>query len=100
AEVLDDHLLDVAVLAVQRGDRLERLEPLRARLADADQDPGRERDARLAGEPKCGPPRSESRSERVSIMIPWLAVTSRSAASSSRVITPGFACGRRPVSSR
>ena len=49
-EVLDDHLLDVAVLTVQRGDRLQRLDPLRPGFADPDQDPGRERDAELAGE--------------------------------------------------
>ena len=54
---------------------------------------------RLSGEPKCGPPRSDSRSDAVSSMIPCEAVTSRSAASSSRVITPGFACGSSPVSS-
>ncbi len=54
---------------------------------------------RLSGEPKCGPPRSERRSDAVSSMIPCDAVTSRSAASSSRVITPGLACGSRPVSS-
>ncbi len=54
---------------------------------------------RLSGEPKCGPPRSESRSAAVSSMSPCDAVTSRSAASSSRVSTPGLACGSRPVSS-
>ena len=57
AEVLDDHLLDVAVLAVQAGDRLQRLDPLLARLADADQDPGRERDAQLAREAQRLEPR-------------------------------------------
>ena len=50
AEVLDDHLLQVAVPLVQVAQRRERLEPLRARLADADQDPARERDPQLAGE--------------------------------------------------
>ncbi len=50
AEVLDDHLLDVAVPVGQRGDRLQRLEPFLPRLADADQDAGRERDRQLAGE--------------------------------------------------
>ena len=49
AEVLDDHLLH---LRAGRGDREQRLEPLLAGLADPDQDPGRERDARLAGEPQ------------------------------------------------
>ena len=49
AEVLDDHLLDMAVALVQVADREQRVEPLGARLADADQDPARERHARLAG---------------------------------------------------
>ena len=52
----------------------------------------------LSGEPKCTPPFSHSRSLVDSSMMPWLAVTSRSAAISSRVITPGLACGSRPVS--
>ena len=50
AEVLHDHLLQVAVLLRQVVKRGERGEPLRARLADPDQDPGRERDPQLAGE--------------------------------------------------
>ncbi len=50
-EVLDDHLLDVSVPPVEAGDRFERLEPLLPRLADADQDSGREGDGQLAGEP-------------------------------------------------
>ena len=39
AEVLDDHLLDVAVALVEVADREQRLDPLLARLADPDQDP-------------------------------------------------------------
>ena len=50
AEVLDDHLLQVAVTLVHRTERLQRLDPLGARLADPDQDPARERDPQLAGE--------------------------------------------------
>ena len=50
AEVLDDHLLQVAVALVERAERLERFEPLGARLADPDQDPAREGDPQLAGE--------------------------------------------------
>ena len=42
-EVLDDHLLHVAVAPVGGGDGEERLEPLDPGLADADQDPGGER---------------------------------------------------------
>ena len=53
----------------------------------------------LSGEAQCGPPFSESRSETVSSMIPIEAETGRSAASSSRLITPGFRCGSSPVSS-
>src|SRR5207253_10818316 len=48
-EVLDDHLLDVAVAIGQLADRRERLEPLRTRLADPDEDPRGEGDALLAG---------------------------------------------------
>ena len=50
AEVLDDHLLQVAVPLVQAAQRGQRLEPLGARLADPDQDPARERDPQLTGE--------------------------------------------------
>ena len=57
AEVLDDHLLDVAVALVQRRDRLQGLQPLLARLADPDQDPGRERHGQLAGQPDRLQPR-------------------------------------------
>jgi hypothetical protein len=57
AEVLDDHLLDVAVALVQRGDGGQRLQPLLARLADPDQDPGREGDGELPGEPDRLQPR-------------------------------------------
>ncbi len=45
-EVLDDHLLHVAVARVRGGDRLQRREPVGAVLADADEDPGGERDRR------------------------------------------------------
>ena len=53
----------------------------------------------LSGEAQCGPPFAASRSAVVSSMIPIEAETGRSAASSSRVITPGFRCGSSPVSS-
>ena len=48
-EVLDDHLLHVAVAAMRRGDRLERGDAVGAGLADADEDAGGERDRELAG---------------------------------------------------
>ena len=88
-------------------------EPLRARLADADQDAGGERHRQLAGEPHrlqphrrraCRASRNARRPARtaarwsISSMMPWLADTSRSAAISSRVMTPGLTCGSRPVS--
>ena len=41
-KVLDDHFLDVTELFVRRGDRRQRREALRARLADADQQSGGE----------------------------------------------------------
>jgi hypothetical protein len=40
----------VPVTLSELADRDERLEPLLARLADPDQDPGRERDPQLSGE--------------------------------------------------
>ena len=49
AEILDDDLLDMAVPLVDVADRQQRLDALRPRLADADQDAGRERHARAAG---------------------------------------------------
>ena len=57
-EVLDDHLLHVAVALVGGGDGEERLEPLGPGLADADQDPGGERHPGPArglerGQPSC-----------------------------------------------
>ena len=38
-EVLEDHLLQMPVLGVHRGQRLERRDPIRLRLADPDEDP-------------------------------------------------------------
>ena len=59
AEVLDDDFLDVPVTAMQVADGEERLEPLGARLADADQDAGGERNT-------CSSPASRSVSRRAS----------------------------------
>ena len=58
-EVLDDDLLHVPVTPVRSGNRLERRDAIEAVLADADEDPGRERDRELArgfegGEPPFG----------------------------------------------
>ena len=76
AEVLHDDLLDVAVRAVERADREQALDALAPRLADADEDAGRERDAqpprlvdhragacsgRLSGARWCGIPGSHRR---------------------------------------
>ena len=96
-EVLEDHLLDVAVPRVHRGERLERGDALLLGLADADQDPARERDraarppprsspaARagcLVGEPACTV--SIRRSETDSSISPIDAFTSRRRSRSSR----------------
>ncbi len=48
-EVLQDHLLYVAVSGVRGGERLDRFDPLLLGLADPDEDPARERDLQLAG---------------------------------------------------
>ncbi len=48
AEVLHDHLADVAVLLAERPEGEQRIDPLLPRLADPDQDPARERHAELA----------------------------------------------------
>ena len=48
-EVLEDHLLDVAVTSLQLSERLERGDPLLLALADPDEDAARERDSQLAG---------------------------------------------------
>jgi hypothetical protein len=50
AEVLDDDLLDVTVLLAERAQGEQRVDPLLPRLADADEDPARERDRELARE--------------------------------------------------
>ena len=52
----------------------------------------------LSGEPKCGPPRRDSRSAAVSSMMPCDTDTARRRVISSADITPGLRCGRRPVS--
>jgi hypothetical protein len=55
-EVLEDHLLDVAELAVQRGERLQRGDPLLLGLADSHQDPAGEWDPQLPGGADAGQP--------------------------------------------
>ena len=99
---------------MRRRDRLERLEPLGARLADPDQDPGRERHPRLAGEPQRLEPRGrelvgraevrpaalrEPLRDVVSSISPIEAETGRSSSKSAAVSTPGLRCGRSAVSS-
>ena len=96
-EVLEDHLLEVAVALVRPRQRFQRCDPLLLGLADADQDPARERDPQLAGgfDRRQPPGRvlgrraawtvSISRSETDSSISPCEAVTSRSRARSSRV---------------
>ena len=55
-EVLDDHLLDVAVTFVAGGDRLEGGDPVRPVLADPDQDPGGERNRQVSCRLQGGQP--------------------------------------------
>ena len=50
-EVLEDHLLDVAVLVMNRGQRLQRFDPLSLGLADPDEYPAREWDLQFPGGP-------------------------------------------------
>ena len=52
----------------------------------------------LSGEPKCGPPRCDSRSDAVSSMMPCDTDTLRRRASHASSITPGLRCGSSPVS--
>ena len=54
----------------------------------------------LSGEPWCGPPFSQSRSDALSSIRPWETDTSRKATTSSRLMTPGLRWGNRPVSSK
>ena len=109
-EVLEDHLLDVAVLGLDRRDRLERGDPLLQRLPDADQDPGGEGNPKFAGQPRSSPAASPGAWSASpggppgpglidSSIRPWDAVTSRSRARSSRERTPRFVWGSRPRSS-
>ena len=108
-EVLDDHLLDVAVAAVRGGDGLQRVEPVLPALADADEDPGGERDGQASGRLQGGePPRRRlvggaavgvESSASVSSIMPWLAATGRSAGQLVLERAPALAWGRRPVSS-
>ena len=54
---------------------------------------------RLSGACSWGPPGPHSRSETDSSIIPWLAETSRSSASSRRPRMPALGWGRSPVRS-
>ena len=103
-EVLEDDLLEV----VEPGERLERGHAVVLGLADADEDAAGERDAQVLGGASVasrsagalvGDAWWATRSGRSdSIMRPWLAVTSRSRARSSRSSAPRFVCGSRPRS--
>ena len=55
-EILDDDLLDVAVMVIEVAQREQRLDALAPGLADADQDAGGERHRRLAGRGDRGEP--------------------------------------------
>ena len=112
AEVLDDDLLDMPVTAVQIADGEERLEALGARLADADQNAGGERNTEFAREPqrleaRLGPlvgraimdaaRLAQARAQRFQ-HDPLTGRDCPQPAISERLITPGLACGKRPVS--
>ena len=87
------------------------MHPLLLALADADEDPARERDPQLAGGAIVSRRRAGcfvgepawtvciSRSDTDSSISPCEAVTSRRRARSSRESTPRFVCGNRPRSS-
>ena len=114
-EVLHDHFLDVPELLVRAANRVHRLGALGQRLADADQQAGGERDRQPArvvqrAQPNrrdpcrgCrsapGPSVSNSRRDVVSSIMPIDGATGLSRDSSDQLITPGFRCGSRPVSS-
>ena len=53
AEVLHDHFLDVTMFGVEVADRQQRVQPLLAGFADADQDAGGERHGQFAGQAQC-----------------------------------------------
>ena len=102
----------MAVRGVQIADRLQRVDPLVAGLADADQDAGGERHLQLAGQTQGLQPHRRMLVGRAVVDAARLAeplagrlqhdalagVTARRPAISSRVITPGLACGSSPVS--
>ena len=73
AEVLHDHFLDVAVLLVQIADRDQRLQSLRTRLADADQDAGGEWHRKFAGVPHHLQPHRRQLVGRAVMHATWLA---------------------------
>ena len=113
-EVLDDDFLDVPVPRVARRDGAQRVDPLRARLADAHEDPGREGHARTAGCVECRETAFGCLVGRAVVGPAGLAETSgkglehhplrradRSEALERRRETsaPAFAWGRSPVSS-
>ena len=105
-EVLDDDLLHVAVAPVAGGDGLERGHPVGPRLADAHQEPGGEGDAEPARRLQGGQPsgrglvrgaeRWASRSGLTdSIIMPWLAETSRRRSEVVAVEGPGVGVGEQ-----
>ncbi len=113
-EVLHDHFLHVTVLEVRVRDRDERVDALGARLADADEDAGGERDAGPARGVQRGEPprrglvgRAEVRAaglvqpvgERLDHHPLRRADGAQAKVSSASESAPALAWGSRPVSS-
>ena len=94
-------------IASQRLDPLLRVSPIPIRIpvvngtrsSPASRSVSSRAAGRLSGEPKCGPPRSREPVGDGLEHDPLRGADLAERASSSRVSTPGFACGSRPVSS-
>jgi hypothetical protein len=115
AEVLDDDFREAVVLAGHLADREDRVGAFGERLADADEDTGRERDAgapRVLEDPETdfGILVRAAKVRAAFVLVQAVAVVSSIMPmdgatglrrwKSCQVSTPGLRCGSRPVSSR
>ncbi len=97
-----------AAIAASASSRSARVSPIPIRIpvvngtfaSPASRSVSRRSAGSLSGEPKCGPPRRESRSETVSSIIPIEAATGRSSSKEAASSTPGLRWGRSDVSAR